>query len=360
MIQQPTMTDRKPLTNLETAFSHLLARRHSRSLLRRLTIAPPGTVDFSSNDYLSLSTHPEIRSTFLSLLQAPQPIATPSSITGTSDSNAPSLPPPIGSRGSRLLDGNHPLTVSLESLISTHHRSPSGLLFNSGFDANVGLFSTLPQPSDVIVYDELIHASVHDGMRLSRVAAPRRLAFAHNDMGGLRRVLEGIVGDREVGEKVRAGKANVFVAVEAVYSMDGDVAPLRAMLDLVDEMLPKGNGYVIVDEAHATGVFGGAGGRGLTCELGVEDRVFARVVTFGKALGSQGGESGSFPCSSLPYFHLCSSPRLNAVFPRKHACSQLTCWKTTQQSSSAAPSSAPTSSTTPAPSSTRPPSPTPL
>ncbi|KAK0628006.1 putative 8-amino-7-oxononanoate synthase [Lasiodiplodia hormozganensis] len=282
------MTDQKPLTNLETTFSHLLARRHSRSLLRRLTIAPPGTVDFSSNDYLSLSTHPEIRSTFLSLLQAPQPITTPSSITGTSDPNAPSQPPPIGSRGSRLLDGNHPLTVSLESLISTHHRSPSGLLFNSGFDANVGLFSTLPQPSDVIVYDELIHASVHDGMRLSRVAAPRRLAFAHNDVDGLRRVLEGIVGDGEVGEKVRAGKANVFVAVEAVYSMDGDVAPLRAMLDLVDELLPKGNGYFIVDEAHATGVFGGAGGRGLTCELGVEDRVFARVVTFGKALGSQG------------------------------------------------------------------------
>ncbi|KAF9636078.1 aminotransferase class I and II [Lasiodiplodia theobromae] len=273
------MTDRKPLTNLETTFSHLLARRHSRSLLRRLTIAPPGTVDFSSNDYLSLSTHPEIRSTFLSLLQAPQPITPPPSITGTSNPNAPSQPPPIGSRGSRLLDGNHPLTVSLESLISTHHRSPSGLLFNSGFDANVGLFSTLPQPSDVIVYDELIHASVHDGMRLSRVAAPRRLAFAHNDVGGLRRVLEGIVGDREVGEKVRAGKANVFVAVEAVYSMDGDVAPLRAMLDLVDEMLPKGNGYVIVDEAHATGVFGGAGGRGLTCELGVEDRLLTHLHT---------------------------------------------------------------------------------
>ncbi|KAL1638063.1 hypothetical protein SLS58_008989 [Diplodia intermedia] len=283
------MADQKPLTGLETTFSHLLARRRSRSLLRRLTTAPPGTVDFSSNDYLSLSTHPEIRSTFLSLLQAPQPTST--TTTSSSSSNAPSTPPPppIGSRGSRLLDGNNALALSLESRIAAHHRAGAGLLFNSGFDANVGLFSSVPQPGDYVVYDELIHASVHDGMRLSRVPASRRLAFAHNDVRGLRGVLEGL------GEEVRdgdgdGGGANVFVAVEAVYSMDGDVAPLRAMLDVVDEVLPRGNGYVVVDEAHATGVFGGEGGRGLTCEVGVEERVFARVVTFGKALGSQGGE----------------------------------------------------------------------
>ncbi|KKY16381.1 putative 8-amino-7-oxononanoate synthase [Diplodia seriata] len=150
------MADQKPLTGLESTFSHLLARRRSRSLLRRLTTAPPGTVDFSSNDYLSLSTHPEIRSTFLSLLQAPEPTTT----TTTNVPSTPPPPPPIGSRGSRLLDGNNALALSLESLIAAHHRAGSGLLFNSGFDANVGLFSSVPQPGDYVVYDELIHASL--------------------------------------------------------------------------------------------------------------------------------------------------------------------------------------------------------
>ncbi|OJD38107.1 8-amino-7-oxononanoate synthase [Diplodia corticola] len=296
-----------PPTGLETTFSRLLSRRRSRSLLRRLTTAPPGTVDFSSNDYLSLSTHPEIRRTFLSLLQAvPDPTTTTTSSTPPTAlaPSPPPPPPPIGSRGSRLLDGNTPLATRLESLIAAHHRAPAGLLFNSGFDANAGFFSCVPQSGssssasgaagaagggDYIVYDEFIHASVHDGMRLSRVPAGRRVAFAHNSVAGLRGVLEGIVGEKDggEGERVRRGEANVFVAVEAVYSMDGDVAPLREMLDVVEEVLPAGNGYVVVDEAHAAGVFGEEG-RGLACEVGVERRVFARVVTFGKALGSQG------------------------------------------------------------------------
>jgi 8-amino-7-oxononanoate synthase len=256
----------------------LISRRRSRSLLRRLTTVPPGTVDFSSNDYLSLSTNPDIRKAFLNLLGQEEP----------STSQPP--PPQLGSRGSRLLDGNHPFADSLEALIAAHHNSPSALLFTSGFDANVGLFSCAPQPGDFIVYDELIHASVHDGMRLSRVPAARRVPFRHNSVNGLREVLEGLAR----GEHgVREGNANVFVAVEAVYSMDGDLAPLRDMVDIVHEALPQGNGYVIVDEAHATGIFGKRG-RGLCCELGVEDKVFARVVTFGKAVGSQGGESIMF------------------------------------------------------------------
>ncbi|KAH8764380.1 pyridoxal phosphate-dependent transferase [Diaporthe sp. PMI_573] len=257
---------------LESTFSSLISRRRSRSLLRRLTTVPPGTVDFSSNDYLSLSTNPDIRKAFLNLLGQEEP----------STSQPP--PPQLGSRGSRLLDGNHPFADSLEALIAAHHNSPSALLFTSGFDANVGLFSCAPQPGDFIVYDELIHASVHDGMRLSRVPAARRVPFRHNSVNGLREVLEGLAR----GEHgVREGNANVFVAVEAVYSMDGDLAPLRDMVDIVHEALPQGNGYVIVDEAHATGIFGKRG-RGLCCELGVEDKVFARVVTFGKAVGSQG------------------------------------------------------------------------
>lgn len=266
---------------LEATFSSLISRRRSRSLLRRLTTVPPGTVDFSSNDYLSLSTNPHIRQAFLDLVQR----GYSSRLEQESSSSSP--PPQLGSRGSRLLDGNHPFADSLEALIAAHHNSPSALLFTSGFDANVGLFSCVPQPGDFIVYDELIHASVHDGMRLSRVPATRRLPFRHNSARGLQEVLKELAkGDTSV----RKGSHSIFIAVEAVYSMDGDLAPLREILDVVEEVLPRGNGYVIVDEAHSTGIFGQQG-RGLCCELGVEDKVFARVVTFGKAVGSQGGES---------------------------------------------------------------------
>ncbi|KAL1874484.1 hypothetical protein Daus18300_003502 [Diaporthe australafricana] len=273
---------------LESTFSSLISRRRSRSLLRRLTTVPPGTVDFSSNDYLSLSTNPDIRQAFLDLVQ-------PGYSSRPEQEHSPLPQLQLGSRGSRLLDGNHPFADSLEALIAAHHNSPSALLFTSGFDANVGLFSCVPQPGDLIVYDELIHASVHDGMRLSRVPASRRLPFRHNSVRGLREVLGGLVRGTN---GVQEGIFNVFVAVEAVYSMDGDLAPLREIVDAVHDVLPRGNGYVIVDEAHATGVFGQRG-RGLCCELGVEDRVFARVVTFGKAVGSQGGESSDFLLCTL-------------------------------------------------------------
>lgn len=275
-------------TALESTFSSLISRRRSRSLLRRLTTVPPGTVDFSSNDYLSLSTNPDIRQAFLNLLRQEGFSSRPGQKEEEEEpSTSPPPPPQLGSRGSRLLDGNHPFADELEALVAAHHGSPSALLFTSGFDANVGLFSCAPQPGDFIVYDELIHASVHDGMRLSRVPAARRIPFRHNSVDGLRDVL----GELARGEGgVLEGKANVFVAVEAVYSMDGDLAPLREMVDVIHEVLPRRNGYFILDEAHATGVLGRRG-RGLCCELGVEDKVFARVVTFGKAVGSQGGKS---------------------------------------------------------------------
>lgn len=275
-------------TALESTFSSLISRRRSRSLLRRLTTVPPGTVDFSSNDYLSLSTNPDIRQAFLNLLRQEGFSSRPGQKEEEEEpSTSPPPPPQLGSRGSRLLDGNHPFADELEALVAAHHGSPSALLFTSGFDANVGLFSCAPQPGDFIIYDELIHASVHDGMRLSRVPAARRIPFRHNSVNGLRDVL----GELARGEDgVVDGKANVFVAVEAVYSMDGDLAPLREMVDVIHEVLPRRNGYFIVDEAHATGVFGRRG-RGLCCKLGVEDKVFARVVTFGKAVGSQGGKS---------------------------------------------------------------------
>ncbi|GAB1318047.1 8-amino-7-oxononanoate synthase [Madurella fahalii] len=268
----PSTTPRNP--NLDTTLATVLARRRDRNLLRQLTLpASPGTIDFSSNNYLSLSAHPAVRASFLARLQQQHQQQQP---------NAPRL----GATGSRLLDGNSALAEALEARVARFHRAAAGLLFNSAYEANVGLLGCVPQPGDAVVYDELAHASAHDGMRLSRVRAERRKAFPHNDVEGLRGVLEGLLGLD--GGSYRNGERNVFVVVEGVYSMDGDVAPLREVVDCVERCLPRGNGYVIVDEAHSVGIFGERG-RGLVCELGLEDRVWARVLGFGKAMGCAGG-----------------------------------------------------------------------
>ena len=276
-------------SRLDVTLAGLLERRLSRNQLRSLTLTPAGAADFSSNAYLSLSSQPEVQNAFLARLQA-------------QSANSRNVLPPslMGSGGSRLLDGNSALATSLEHTIAAFHRAPAGLLFNSAMDANVGLFGCIPQPGDVIVYDELIHASVHDGMRASR--ASKRIPFAHSRVWkrissakplpaartkSLESVLQSLLQGPE-GSLFMSGKRNVFVAVEGVYSMDGDVVPLADVVDCVERSLPNGNGYVIVDEAHSTGIFGDRG-RGLVCELGLENRVWARVLGFGKAMGCSGG-----------------------------------------------------------------------
>lgn len=252
---------------LRESLRQALRRREARSSRRRLTVLPPSSVDFSSNDFLSLSTLPAYRARFLEHLHDAPPLH------------------PFASGGSRLLDGNSAYAEDLEAFIAAFHHAPSGLLFNSGFDANVGVLSCLPQPGDVIVHDELVHASAREGMRLSR--AGTQIAFSHSCPASLADVLQSQV---ETDPAVRDGSRNVFVVVESLYSMDGDVAPLREFVDVVDRVLPRGNGYFIVDEAHATGSFGPRGA-GVVQELGLEERMFIRVHTFGKALASHGGES---------------------------------------------------------------------
>lgn len=257
-----------PPNGLEAALSATLDRRRRASTLRALTTNPASSIDFSSNDFLSLAQSPELRKRFLRELAA------------QTECQA------SGSGGSRLLDGNSAYAEQLEADIAKFHNAPvgSGLLCNSGFDANVGLFSCLPQPGDVVVYDEYIHASVHDGMRASR--AGKTVPFAHNSVDAFAEVVRGCVA---ADEAVRSGERNVFVALEAIYSMDGDVAPLREIVDAVDQLLPRGNGHIIVDEAHSTGVVGPRGS-GLVCALGLEKRVMARLHTFGKALACNGGQ----------------------------------------------------------------------
>ncbi|KZL82242.1 aminotransferase class i and ii [Colletotrichum incanum] len=276
---------------LDKVFAALLARRESKNQLRRLTLVPAGSADFSSNAYLSLSTHPDVQRRYLTRIKA----HLGSSKTSPNDDNDDNRHSTalLGSGGSRLLDGNVCLAESLEKDIAAFHHGPAGLLFNSGFDANVGLFSCVPQPGDIIVYDELIHASVHDGMKLSR--ADKKIAFAHNTVEptetrkwpqSLSEVLSRLA-DGDEGQQVREGSKRVFVAVEGIYSMDGDVAPLKEVVECVERHLPFGNGLIIVDEAHSTGLLGKRG-RGLVCELGLEDRIWARVHTFGKAMSCSG------------------------------------------------------------------------
>lgn len=255
-----------PPSALERRLQSLLEKRRQNSTLRNLTTAG-NHVDFSSNDFLSLTTNSELKAALLEELRVSEW--------------------PLGSGGSRLLDGNSTYAEDLEREISAFHNAEAGLMFNSGFDANAGFFACVPQTGDVVVYDELIHASVHDGMRLSR--AEKTLPFRHNCVDNLKRVLHGSKSEGAMAEDLMAEGRHVFVAVEAVYSMDGDVAPLQAIVDTVDGILGPETGYVVIDEAHATGVLGKEG-RGLVCELGLEKRVFARLHTFGKALGCNGGE----------------------------------------------------------------------
>ncbi|KAJ5545540.1 Pyridoxal phosphate-dependent transferase major region subdomain 2 [Penicillium sp. DV-2018c] len=249
---------------LVDSLSVALSRREAKSARRRLTVLPRTAVDFSSNDFLSLSTSSAYRERFLAILN-----------------NAPPSFP-FASGGSRLLDGNSAYAEELEDFIATFHQAPTGLLFNSGYDANVGALSSIPQPGDVILYDELIHASIHEGMRLSR-AGPRKM-FAHSSPSGLRQALQSLMSD---DPEIKNGRRNVFVVIESIYSMDGDVAPIKEFIAVVDDLLPHGNGYFYVDEAHATGVFGPRGA-GVVQGLGVQDRMFIRVHTFGKALASHG------------------------------------------------------------------------
>ncbi|KAI6099789.1 PLP-dependent transferase [Pisolithus sp. B1] len=257
------------MPSLTQKLSAALKSRDERLIRRRLPEFPQivtsqqSVIDFTSNDYLSLSRSPALRRAVLSAL-----------------SSAPDI---LGSGGSRLLvpASAH---AALEERLRRFFDSEAAILFNSGFDANVGLFSAVPQPGDVVVYDELIHASVHDGMRTSRLSRDSLVSFAHNSVPSLRHTIRRALAHRE---DLKTGKSSVFVAVESLYSMDGTFAPLSDIVDCVEEMLPLGNGYVIVDEAHATGIYGPKG-RGLVAALGLEKRIFARLHTFGKSLAASG------------------------------------------------------------------------
>lgn len=217
---------------------------------RRRTLAPRTGRDFASNDYLGLADSEVLRSALAAGIERGLP---------------------AGSGGSRLLRGNHPEHEALEAHAARHYGSEAALFFATGFAANAALFATLPQRGDLVVHDELIHASAHDGMKLGRAG---HVAAAHNDA----QAFDDIISRWRAG----GGAGTPWIAVESLYSMDGDRAPLAALADVAD----RHGAVLVVDEAHATGVFG-PGGAGLAHALPRRDNLVT-LHTCGKALGAEG------------------------------------------------------------------------
>lgn len=232
------------MSTAEEFLQNKLTERISSGTYR--TLRPDNNfLDFCSNDYLGFA-----RSVQLKQLIDKELSMLPDSL--------------IGATGSRLLSGNSDYAELLEHQVAAFHECEAGLIFNSGYDANLGFFSAVPQKGDTIIHDELIHASIIDGARLSYA---NRYTFKHNDLMSL----EG---------KLKQAKGNCYVIIESVYSMDGDTPPILSILKLTE----KYDANLIVDEAHAVGLYP----NGLVCQLGLQKRVFARIITFGKALGCHG------------------------------------------------------------------------
>lgn len=232
--------------------------------------------DFSSNDYLGFSRNGEI-------FQRASQILAENNIVRN------------GSTGSRLLSGNHPLYSELEEKLAEFHQAEAALVFNSGYDANIGFFGAVPQRGDIVLYDEYIHASIRDGIKMGNAKSYK---FKHNDLQDLKkkcRAKPALPAGRRSRSPhaaevpvlslpaVEAGAAEVYVVTESVFSVDGDSPDLKTLSKFCQE-----NNYnLVVDEAHAVGVFGN-NGEGLIQELGLQDALFARIVTFGKAMGCHG------------------------------------------------------------------------
>ncbi|GAA4425556.1 pyridoxal phosphate-dependent aminotransferase family protein [Pontibacter saemangeumensis] len=233
--------------DLHIRLQQKLAERAAQGNLRQLKTTA-GLTDFCSNDYLGLARSENLRAYIKAAEQQYNHL-------------------PLGATGSRLLSGNHLLFEELEETIVQYHQGEAALLYNSGYAANVGLLSALPQRGDTVFYDEASHASMKDGLRLSFA---KSYSFRHNSV-------------QDLQQKMRLATGQVYVVVESVYSMEGDRAPLQELALLCRTY----NAALIVDEAHAVGLYGEKG-EGLTVALGLENEVFAQVITYGKAMGAHG------------------------------------------------------------------------
>lgn len=224
----------------EAFLTHKLEERRTADAFRQLKLVS-GMVDFCSNDYLGIARWPV---------------------------SPPERQLPHGSTGSRLLSGNSAAAEALEKQIADFHQAEAALIFNSGYDANLGLLSAVAQKNDTIFYDQLSHASLRDGIRLSFAQS---FGFRHNDLQDLEKKLQ------------LAGAGQKFVVTEGVFSMDGDQPPMEELV----RICAASGAHLIVDEAHSLGVLGPRG-EGLVQAGGWHSHCFARVYTYGKAAGAHG------------------------------------------------------------------------
>ncbi|MBL7887762.1 MAG: pyridoxal phosphate-dependent aminotransferase family protein [Flavobacterium sp.] len=238
------------MKKLPQSLQQKLQLRKQNHALRQLPVAND-LIDFSSNDYLGFAQSESIfNQTHQYLIDHNIKIN--------------------GATGSRLLSGNHHLYNSSEEFIAQFHQAESALIFNSGYDANVGFFASVPQRNDVILYDELCHASIRDGIQMSKAKSYK---FQHNDLNDLESIIT----------RCQTELVEVYIITESVFSMDGDSPNLEQLVQLSQ----KYNCFLVLDEAHALGVFGDSG-EGLIQYHGLQDTIFARIVTFGKGLGCHG------------------------------------------------------------------------
>lgn len=227
------------------SFVEALENRISKGIYRSLKHYNSDQIDFFSNDYLGFSRNEKLHTELANwFVENPHELS--------------------GSTGSRLISGNKIEVENIEKSIAKWHGYDNALFFTSGYNANLALFSSLGKRGDTVIVDELIHRSVHDGIRLSFAEKKK---FKHNDLSHLE-------------SQLQKAKGKTIVAVESLYSMDGDFAPLREIIDLTQ----KYEAELIVDEAHAFGVFG----FGLVHQLGLQNDVWATVITYGKAMGMHG------------------------------------------------------------------------
>jgi 8-amino-7-oxononanoate synthase len=237
------------MNKLEEFLNSKLTLASDKGTLRKLQTTSSSLEDFVSNDYLGLARSQELFTAInlrLDSLKLPQ----------------------NGATGSRLLSGNSEYTEYVEQKLAKIFQAQASTIFNSGYNANLAVLSSIPQKGDTILYDELSHASIKDGARLSLAS---RFPFQHNDVDDLEKKLQ----------RIKEGR--IFIVVESIYSMDGDESKLAEIVELAE----KFNTSIILDEAHSTGLFG-LQGEGFAIHKNLHSKIDIRIYTFGKAMGIHG------------------------------------------------------------------------
>lgn len=256
--------------NLDQEIESRLADLHTGGLLRelrrvdsaqgpRIVIGGKTLLNFSSNDYLGLANHPVLKEAAIKAIER----------FG------------VGSGASRLICGSLAPHHELEESLAAFKSTDAALTFSSGYATAVGTICALLGKDDIIILDKLVHACIVDAAKLS---GAKIRVFKHNDLDDLERILQWTMRTRKADPGTRAVHRSVLIVTESVFSMDGDCAPLREIVALKEHY----GAWLMVDEAHATGLYGDHG-QGLASQLGVADRIEIQMGTLGKALGVSGG-----------------------------------------------------------------------